>query len=305
MAVVSTSDSTALPKLAIILIGAISVLWGMNWPAMKIVVGELQPWTFRTLCVYGAGLTLLTIANLNGDRVRPERGEIRKMMLVAMFGVTGWHMLTAYGLAHVGGGRAAIIAFTMPLWAMILSVVLLKERLSSRRLIALALGMVGIGLLLIDSFAQLGNSPLGTALIAAAAIAWACATIGTKAFAWSISTIALAGWLLVIGGVPIALVWLVTEAPGDFTHMTQSGVLALLYTTFVALVFCFTSYLRIVRLVPASVAAISTVAIPVVGVISSALLLGEPVGTVESSALALVLAAITLVLWPDKTRPAD
>ena len=104
VAAVSTSESGRLPTLAIILIGAISALWGFNWPAMKFVVGELTPWTFRVLCVYGAGSTLLMIAWLSGEKVALERGEVRPLILTALFAVTGWHMLTAFGLTIVGGG---------------------------------------------------------------------------------------------------------------------------------------------------------------------------------------------------------
>ena len=162
-----------------------------------------------------------------------------------------------------------------------------------------------MALLLLDSFSQLGNTPLGTLLIVVAAMSWAVGTICTKAFNWSIGTIALSGWYLIIGGIPILGYWLVTEAPGDFSKLTLNGSLSLFYVTFVALVFCFTSFLRIVRLVPASVAAISTLAIPVVGVISSALFLGEPVGRIEAAALLLVLTAIGLVLLPERNLAGE
>ena len=303
MAVVSTSRPAAYPRLALILVAAISVLWGMNWPAMKFVVGELDPWTFRVLCVFGAGFTLLLLARFGGEPVMVERRLVPALIGVSLFAVTGWHMLTAYGLEHVGGGRAAIVAFTMPLWATMMSFLFLKEPIDRRKLLGMASGLAGIGLLVAQSFADLGNAPFGTFLILLAAICWAIGTIGTKAIAWNIGTLALSGWYLVIGGIPILMVWLALEAPGDFSRMTPTGVFALLYVTFVALVFCFTSFLRIVRLLPASVAAISTLAIPVVGVIGSGIFLGEAIGWREAVAMVLVLTALALVLLPTR-KPA-
>lgn len=297
VAAASTSER-AFPRLALILIAAISVLWGVNWPFMKLAVGELTPWTFRVLSVYGAGPVLLIIAVLSGERTIPTRREIPALLLVSFFTVTCWHMLTAYGLDYVGGGRAAIIAFTMPIWAMILSVLFLDERFDKRRIAALACGMIGIALLTVQGWGQMGASPIGTGLILLAAMAWGAGTVGTKAFAWTIGTGALSGWFLIAGGVPILIVWLFLEAPGDFSRLTATGVFAMCYVVFVALVFCFTSYLRIVRLVPASVAAISTLAIPVVGVISSGLILGEQIGWPEITALLFVLGAMSLVLLP-------
>lgn len=304
VAAASTSETGVIPKLALVLIAAITILWGLNWPAMKFIVGQLEPWTFRAICVFTAGTTLLIWSYLSSEPTVPRADELPLMALAALFGVTGWHMFTAYGLLFVGGGRAAIIAFTMPVWAMLLSVIFLGERFDRRRLLALAAGMSGIGLLVADSLFQLGQSPLGTLLIACAAVSWACSTICIKAHDWSMGTTALSGWLLLMGGLPIAGLWWALEAPGDFSKLTLSGALALFYTSFVALVFCYTSFLRIVRLVPASVAAISTTAIPVVGVISAALVLDEPIGWQESLALVLVLGALALVLMPQSRKAA-
>ena len=57
--------------------------------------------------------------------------------------VTGWHLFSAFSLVHMGGGRGAIVAYTMPIWAALFSAWYLKERLSRRRMAALALGMAG------------------------------------------------------------------------------------------------------------------------------------------------------------------
>ena len=304
VAVASTSEAVApVPRLALILIAAISILWGLNWPAMKFVVGELDPWTFRIFSVFGAGFTLLLIARLGGERMAVPRARWGRFLAITFLAITCWHMLTAFGLGHVGGGRAAIVAFTMPVWAMILSVLFLGERFTLRRVAALVLGMSGIIFLIGSDILVLGASPWGTLLILAAAMCWGAGTVGVKAFDWQIGTNALSGWMLVTGGIPILAWWLAFVAPPDLSRLSGAGTLALCYVIFVALVFCFTSYLRLVRLLPASVAAISTLVIPVVGVISSAWLLGEAVGINEVMALVLVLCSLALVLL--QPRPAS
>jgi drug/metabolite transporter (DMT)-like permease len=100
--------------------------------------------------------------------------------------------------------------------------------------------------------------------------------------------------------VPIVLAWLVIEPSPDLSRLTWAGALATLYAATVALIFCFAAHNKLVTLLPATAAAVSTLAIPVVGLLSSAWLLGEPVGWRELAALALVLAAITLVLMPER-----
>ena len=102
------------------LIAAISVLWGLNWPVMKLAVGELSPWTFRVACVVISGVGLMALAAATGERLVPPRRLWGPLLAVAVLNVTGWHMLSAFSLLHMGGGRGAIVAFTMPVWACLL-----------------------------------------------------------------------------------------------------------------------------------------------------------------------------------------
>lgn len=285
-----------------VLITAVTILWGMNWPAMKVAVTDIPPWTFRSACVLGAGITLLLIARLSGEPVRLERRLVPPLCLAAFCGVTAWQMLVAYGLTHIGSGRAAIIAFTMPIWAALLSALFLREKITGRTLLALGLGMAGMAVLLGGDVAIVGSSPLGTALMLLAAFCWGAGTVATKAWDWRVGTMALSGWQLLVGGLPILVLWAFIEAPVDLSGVGLPAILALLYVVFVALVFCFTSYLRLVRRLPASAAALSTLAIPVVGLSGSALLLGEPVGLREAGSLLFILAALALVLMPGNAR---
>jgi len=277
---------------------AVTILWGVNWPAMKLAVEEFGPWTFRVVSVLGAGATLLILAKLSGEKVLLERRLVLPHLAISFFGVTLWHMLTAYGLLWIGGGRAAIIAFTMPLWATLLSVLFLRERLTPLGWLALGLGTVGLAVLIGPDLARIGQGPLGALLMLAAAFVWAVQTVAMKLYDWRVGTMALSGWQLLAGGVPISLAWLELGEWPDPERLTPGGILALLYVVFVALVFCFTTFLKIVCLLPAIAASLSTLAIPVVGVMSSAWLLNEPVGLRELVALFFVLAAIGSVLLP-------
>jgi len=281
-----------------LLIVAVAILWGANWPAMKLAVAEFGPWTFRVVSVLGAGLTLLILAKLAGEPVLLDRHLVLPHLAISFFGVTLWHMLTAFGLLWIGGGRAAIIAFTMPIWATFLSILFLRERLTMLGGLALGLGTVALAVLIGPDLVRIGREPLGALLILAAAFVSAVQTVATKLYDWRVGTMALSGWQLLAGGVPILLVWLELGERPDPERLTLGGILALLYVVFVALVFCFTTFLKIVRLLPAIAASLSTLAIPVMGVVSSAWFLNEPVGLRELVALFLVLAAIGSVLLP-------
>jgi drug/metabolite transporter (DMT)-like permease len=289
--------------LALGLIVAISVLWGLNWPAMRAAAVELSPWTFRTICVLIAGPGLLAIAALGKEPMMPRPAAWPGIALLALTGVTGWQILSAMALTRIGGGHAAIIGYTMPLWAAVISALWLGERLSGRRAAALALGCCGMLVLFRGNLGGLATAPLGAALMLGAALCWALNTVATKAYPWGIGVIALSGWQLVLGGVPIVVAWRILEPVPDLSRLSWAGVAGTLYAATVALIFCYTAYIKIVTLLPATVAAIATLAIPVVGVFTAALLLGEPLGLAELGALALVLAALLLALLPRRQRP--
>lgn len=289
-----------MPRRALPLIAAITLLWGLNWPAMKLAVGELSPWTFRAVGVVVSALGLMALAVVARERIMPPRRLWAPLAGVALLNVTAWHLLSAFGLLYIEGGRAAIVAYTMPVWAALLSAFFLGERFDARRAAALLSGMTGVGLLIGPDLLGMSKSPLGPILMLGAALAWAGGTVGVKAERWSIGVMAFSGWQLVIGGVPIVLVALLLEPVPDFSRLTWQGALATVYASTVALIFCFAAYNKVVTMLSATAAAISTLATPVVGLLSSAWLLGEPAGWREFLALGFVLAAMALVLMPGR-----
>ncbi len=291
-----------LPRAGFLLLAALTLFWGLNWPAMKLVLNEIPVWPFRTICVTAGGLGLLLITRMAGQSIRVPRAEIRPLLLCCLFNVVGWHLLTGYGLSLIEAGRAAIIAFTMPLWAALLSALWLREPLTWRILAGLALGMLGLAVLIGSELVILTTAPLGSLFMLGAAVSWAVGTVATKAFSWSISTGTLVSWQLILGAVPIGIGTLLVGDLPAWSEVSATALLALLYVIALPMLFCQWAYFSVVRLFPATIAAIGTLAIPVVGVLSSALVLGEAITLQEVSALVLVCAALGLVLLPATRR---
>ena len=191
-------------------------------------------------------------------------------------------------------GRAAIVAYTMPLWAVLLSRLLLGERLGWMRLLALAAGTAGMAVLLGPDLQRLGAAPAGVAFMLGAAFCWAAGTVLVKFFRWHTPPAAIVGWQLLLGGLPVAAGALLLENPLGLADISLKAGATLLYLVLGPMIFCHWAFFVVVRMFPANVAAISTLSIPVIGVFSSALLLGEPVTAAESLALLLVVAALGL-----------
>ncbi len=286
----------ALPPAGFLLVAGITLFWGANWPMMKIALGELPVWSFRSLCLVGGGTGLLLFALLGRLSLRVPRREIGPLLFCALFNVVGWHLFSAYGLSMIEAGRAAIIAFTMPLWATLFGSLLLREALTARKLVGLALGLTGLGILIGPDLQAIGAAPLGAALMLGAAISWSIGTVLFKRFAWSVPVIVLAGWQVIAGALPVVIGALMIENLPDLETVSNEAILATAYVVALPMVFCQWAYFKLVRIFPASLAAIGTLAIPVVGVFSSAFILGESIGAQEIISLFLVCSALAVVL---------
>ncbi len=300
----ATAGAQPLPPSGYVLLSALTLFWGLNWPMAKIVLGEIPVWTFRSLCLVVGGCALLAIARLGGRSLRVPTSEIRPLLLCALFNIVGWHLFSGYGISLIESGRAAIIAFTMPIWAAMMGWFVLGERLTLSGVFGLGLGVLGLAVLVGPDLGSLGSAPLGSLFMLGAAVSWAAGTVFMKRFRWSIPVGVLAGWQLTAGAVPVVLGALIFEQIPSPAAISVEVWLALAYVLAMPMVFCHWAWFKIVRLFPATMAAAGTLAIPVVGVISGAVVLGEPVGWREIVALLLVCAALTVVLVVPAWRQA-
>jgi drug/metabolite transporter (DMT)-like permease len=285
-----------LPPTGVILLAGISLFWGFSWPSMKIALNEIPPWIFRTFCLALGGAGLLTMAKAGGHSLRIPLRVVRPLCFAAILNITLWHLGTAYGVMLMNAGRAAIIAFTMPVWASLLSRIFLGERLTWNRLVGLLLGLAGLAVLIAPDLEALHRAPLGALCMLAAAISWAGGTVYIKRVQWTIPPTLFTGWMLILGGIPIFVGAGLLESPAALASVSWPAVAATVYLILFPMIYCYWAWFKVVGLFPANVAAISTLAIPVIGVFSSALILGESVGLREIAALLLVVTALALVL---------
>lgn len=289
-------EQTRVPPLALALLLGLSIGWGANWPVLKIGLAEIPPWTFRGGSTLIAGLTLLGLARLTfGSTAPPARVEWRGLALTTLFNVTLWNILSAYGVALVPSGQAALLAYTMPLWVVLFSRLILGEPITGRSAAAVTLGFAGIVVLLENDLATLGGRPVGAALCLGAAIAWAIGTLLQKHHRTALPTLTFTGYQLVLGSLPMLAVVPFVEGV-RLPHASAAAWLSAASNTFIALAFCYFAWFEIVRLLPARVASTSVLLVPVIGVLSGTLLLGEPFGGRELLAIALIGSALALTL---------
>jgi len=273
---------------------ALTLVWGLVWPAMKLTVAEIPVFTFRALCAALAGAAIFAAGRGLRLPLALARGDRGRMLLAALFNVFGWFYFSALGVSMIAAGRASIIAYTMPVWAFLIGIPLLNERPDRQRLLGLLFGMAGIAILVGDDLFRLKATPMGALAMLGAAICFGAGAVMHKRFRWNTPTLTLLGWQLAAAAVPLALAALAFDV--DRLRPVSWGAAAALLYIVLATAFGMFAWFRVVELLPMRVASIGTLMVPVVGVFSSALALGEPVGWQEISALLLVMAAIATVL---------
>lgn len=153
--------TTSFPRRALLLLLLLTILWGTNWPLFPLAMREVSVWSFRSVSVLGAAAILLAVAWARGQSLAVPR-ELWPTLVVASFSnLLIWNIATAYASILIPSGQASMLAYTMPLWSALISVLLLGERLSARLAFALVLGATGVGLLMAPNFQAYAKAPAG------------------------------------------------------------------------------------------------------------------------------------------------
>lgn len=277
--------------------------WGLNWPAMKLIVGEVPPWQFRAVTGAAGAVLLLGLARVLRQPLAVPREQWLPLVAASLLNVTSWFVLIAYGVKLMASGHASILGFTMPIWAAVIGMAALGERMSTRRFVSLAMGIAGVVVLLSHDFAALGASPIGALITLVGAFNWAIGVHIQKRVKWAVEPLVLAGWQVALGTLPIVVIALFAE-PFVYHRASWPVIGATVYLVLYALAFCYYAWFNVVRIFPTHISAIGSLLVPIVGVASSSLFLGEPFGWREIAALVLVVGAVALVMIQPPERPA-
>jgi drug/metabolite transporter (DMT)-like permease len=271
-----------------------SVAWGFNWPATKYLLSELPPLTLRGATgVIGAAL-LAIIALLRGESLKVPVQVWPQLIPAALFNVTCWMVLVGLALVWLPASETALVAYTMPVWAALLAWPILGERPTLLRSIALLMALAGLAAILSGNGISASAAKLpGIALALTGSIGFAFGTVLTKKRPVHLPPIVGAAWQIGLGCFPIAVIGLAIET-SHIEAVTPLGWALLFYSTAIQFCIGFVSWFGALARLPASVAAIGTMAVPVIGVMTSALALHEPLGAGQIAALVLTLGGVAL-----------
>jgi drug/metabolite transporter (DMT)-like permease len=280
----------------LILLALLTLSWGFNWPIMKIGVHDFPPLTFRTLGMIGGLGVIWLAARFQRASLAIPKGEVVTLIKLAIPNMLLWHALIICGISMLSSGRAAILGYTMPIWAVLAGLVFFGERISRASLIGIALALTGAMLLLSSEFSKLSGQPLGTVLALLAAASWGYGTVIMKRTKIEMPTISLTFWMLLFTTAAMTLMSLVLEfdAIRMPTHVEWATII---YNAVIIFGFAHVVWFRLARILPPVASSLSVMLIPVLGVFSGAWMLGETPHWQDYAAIVLILGSMSTVLF--------
>jgi len=291
----STAAPHAVPTRALVLVVILTLVWGTNWPLFPLAVREVSVWTFRALAVFAAGVVLLGVARSRGQSLVIARKHWATVFASTVLYLMVWNIAITYSAVLIPTGQSAVLGFTMPLWAALIAWAVFGERLTARLLLAVLSGVAAVALLMVPSFTAYAQAPLGLALGLLAAIGWAAGTLVLKRGKVDAPAIVLTGWQMLVAAVPTTI-GAFAFGDGQWFMPSWQSILVIGYIALVPMSIGNASWFAIVGMLPANVAGLSSVMVPVVAMVSGALLHGEPLGPTQWLAMACSATALSLAL---------
>ncbi|HQR22087.1 MAG TPA: EamA family transporter [Burkholderiaceae bacterium] len=281
----------------LLLLALLTLFWGVNWPVMKLGVAELPPLYFRTLCLGGGLVVIGTWARFRGISLVVPRGAWREIIWLAIPNMIVWHVLAIQAIKMLPSGRAAILGYTMPVWAVLAGLAFFGEKPLVRHWFGVLAALLGTLLLLSSEFTALAGSPLGTVLMLIAAAAWGFGTHLMRRHLIDLPIITLTFWMMALT-VTVMLLFSITFEFDRWRQPTLPELFPLFYNIFFAVAFCHVVWSMLARKLPPAASGLSVMLIPVLGVFSGMWILGEQPRWQDYAALVLILMSLMTVLLP-------
>jgi drug/metabolite transporter (DMT)-like permease len=293
----AASAGSEINSLDLLLILLVTVSWGLNYPIMKFVVTTYPPLTFRAF-TFTIGFVLLgAYALRRGESLDIPVSERWLAFKLGMPNMVLWHLGLIYGVTLLNSGRAAIVGYTMPVWALLASVLMFKNTLTVRGIMGVICSLLATFLLARDEMSNFAGQPLGLACTLAAAMAWGVGNAMMKNCKISISSMALTFWMLLLAAICFTVLAFVFEQD-RWAWPTWMQFAAIFYAGAVTFAISYVAWFRVARKLTPVASGLSIMLVPMVGLAGGYWMLNEVVGLADITALFLILLAMAIVLIP-------
>ena len=282
-----------------VVLALLTVVWGFNWPIMKLGVTGFPPLTFRLICLL-IGTPVLGLALLAMKvPFRIPRIYWRELLVLSIFNMFIWHALIILAVQYLSSGRSAILGYTMPIFSAVIGAMVFQAQMSKRAWGGVATAALGVTLLLWHELANLSGKPVGVLLALVAASTWAFGTQLLRRTQIPLPTLTLSFWMTAMTTVVIGALALLFEAD-RWQAPTTTHWLSILYNALLVFGFAHSAWFYLARGLPPVASTLSVMMIPILGVFSGAWALNEHLHWQDWAAMGLMVLSIASVLWPAK-----
>lgn len=275
---------------------ALVVVWGVNFPIVKITFREMTPMVFNALRFGGATLLLLLVLRLWGGSTPALRPRWPVLIVLGLLGHAMYQILFINGLALTTAGNSSLILAMVPLFVAILSALLRIERVALRTWAGIVLAFAGLSVLVAGG----GGVRIHTATLAGdlltllCSLCWAAYTVLSRPLLRTMSPLYLTTITMATGTPVLILASLPQLLRQPWGAVSWPAWAALAFSTVFAVVVGYVVWYASVQAVGGPKTAVYSNLIPIVALISSWLLLGETLGLLQAVGAAVVLTGVTL-----------
>lgn len=283
------------------LLAALTLVWGTNWPLFKIALDELPVLTFRTLVLVTGAATLGAILLVRRESFAVPPGRWPALIVGSATNILIWNIATSLAVLYIPSGHASVLAYTMPLWVALIGFMAFGQRLTGRLLAAILIGAAAVAALMAPNFVSYAKAPLGLFWGLFAGFCWAVGTFVVKRTSWPGMGLSLTFWQVLISVPPVVIGAAIFDGLPE-RWPSAKALIATIYTGAIPMALGTAAWFALVKLLPTQVAALSSIAIPIVAIVSGVLLLDEPLSLLQALAIASTVVSLWLALTPGHKR---
>ncbi len=269
---------------------------------MKFGIRYFPPITFRTLGLLSALPVLFIFARSQHASLNIPKGQLLSLIKLSIPNVLMWNTMIILGIGMLSSGRAAILGYTMPIWAVLAGFILYRDKLSRMAWFGVTCAGTGALLLLSGEFSNITGKPLGTILVLIGACSWGYGTVEMRKTLLPMPSISVTFWMIAISAIPLTIYTIIFEH-SKWHQVDAWGWATIAYNGLMVFGMANIVWIQMARKLPPVVSSLSVMMIPVVGVFSGSLLLAETPRWQDYAALLLILASMSSVLFkPSKSN---
>ncbi|MCZ8036176.1 MAG: DMT family transporter [Novosphingobium sp.] len=294
-------------KLTLLFLIALIAIWGGNYTWVKVALQDIGPWTFNAVRYGGATLLMLGVFALKGplSAILPVKEERWPLALIGLLQAGFTTAFAALALQWIEATRVVLINYSMPIWTLPLSLLLLGERISLRAGLGAALGAAGL-VLLTNPFAMTWNELTlpGVLWAFASVLSWAFGAVLYRRQKWTSGFWQQSFWQIAVTFLFMTPFALALET-GRSVNPTPSLLLVIAYNMIVPTVVGFWCWSQALSRVSATTASQFLLLSPVFGMVQNHFVLGEPLGAwIGAAAACIILGAFVSLRSAPATRSA-